>query len=584
MSYLQGVIDHMKTKFLIIKRYWNKIAKKELEISSDFSLSKDDDEIRIGEVIDHRLDKNGCETLTGDSIIIRNKSDRLEIVGDKLGFQWMYFHNNKDFGIISSNFWEVLKNLERFSFNKYEFLSSIFSAKSKIFNDTFINEIKILPPGSKLIMRSDGSFKVINCFDLKYTGEVTSEKKAAKELYEAIDEWIKRLIERYENRNVITGISGGWDSRLIPHFILKYKDPREVHGFIIGESRPRRFFLSFDHRLAYKIADFYNIDISHWDFDKDSIWDKVTLDVYSNPLKTSNILKTVVVEQKLLDTSLLISGGNGVIVGGHVINEKVNEMNTEELIDFMTKKFTYVYYRPQGISRRINSAMHYLLGSKYKYDFSYIVPKWWMKTFKEQLYGYIESNSEKKSFSEILMWYHLNIASKVGAFESLNNQVEAFSIYYPIVFEKTLRWNINLLIGRKVLREMVIEYIPDLSKIPGQNLSLPLTTKSKKLTMLKQLSELLIRGIGLDYFRWAKWKEYEMLVKAVSQSRNDYFEDVLNIKTSLLPEISRDPHISFWAKRNIIKFKIVLDVITSGNYKYIGESDFNERLLRMYKL
>jgi len=167
------------------------------------------------------------------------------------------FYNEKT-AAVSSNINDVIDyrdlTIHPEGFNNY--LAFGYSA----FGQTPIVGVKFLPHSSILIIMEDGQLKVEQKEDtsLKYLQRETTETEALKTLNHSIRSWEERV-----SGDIILPLSGGFDSRVLGHFI---NDPSRVKAFTYGTSRNQSH--SFEVINAKRLAQNLSFDWQQIELDE----------------------------------------------------------------------------------------------------------------------------------------------------------------------------------------------------------------------------------------------------------------------------------------------------------------------------
>jgi hypothetical protein len=457
-----------------------------------------------------------------------------------------------------------------------------------LFNETIIKSIKSLKETELLIYNlDDGNIRLKEYWDFRFneTCELNSETVCSR-----LDDSINRAVKRVVDKNGAlktygVGISGGLDTRIIPYY-LKKNGVKKIESFIIGRKKPKNFLLSRDHKNARKIARYYNIPHMECEYDSEKFKDKIYYDIRVQPLRSSNILK--VLTTNIPDFDILITGGYGTIVGGHLINEKLETLSENELAEAITSTFSRIN-PPQTKRGFIQKMLRFIISlfniGNVKDDNRKLMKKSIYGVISEdefilsmnKIYEYVKDEKRKgKSNYDIFMKYHLFISNKYGAFESLSGTKKSYSIYYPLTLEEVQKWSPHYVIGRKILEYLVFNNIPELTKVPGQNWKIPTyyTFKEKNentIRIHKAISLLMyyLRGSGLRYDDWVKEEDFINFSKKILEKENDYFHSIFNSEM-IIAKIDDIDELVF---ENLVKIKYILDCIINNEYEGWFESE-----------
>jgi len=521
-----------------------------------------------------------------------DKQDQvLYVVNDMLGIEPVYYtHENLSTGfVVSTDFWKLVDVIkpEVRDFNTQAIKELVFFYKP-LFNETIIKCIRSLRETAVLTYEvGEHSMRFDEYWDFSFDEACEfSLETVFRRLDDSIDRTVRRVVERNgASKTYGVGISGGLDTRIIPYY-LKKNGVKNIESFIIGRRNPKNFLLSRDHKNARKIARYYNIPHAECEYDSEKFEDKIYYDIRAQPLRSSNILK--VLTKNLPDFDILITGGYGTIVGGHLINEKLESLSEKELAETITSTFSRIN-PPQRKRNFIQKMLRFL-----KMLFNIGVAKGDNRRLRRKslqgvisedefisamnkIYEYVVDEKRKgKTNYDIFMKYHLFISNKYGAFESLSGTMKSYSIYYPLTLEEVQQWSPDYVIGRKVLEYLVFNNVPELTKVPGQNWRIPSyynfkDTNNFTIRIQKAISLFMfyLRGSGLRYDDWVKEEGFSNFSKKILERENEYFHSIFNTET-IMANIDDMEELVF---ENVVKMKYVLDCIINKEYEEWYESE-----------
>jgi asparagine synthase (glutamine-hydrolysing) len=174
--------------------------------------------------------KNFIHQLDGIfNIFIFDKSEnKLLLFNDWAGnHNLFYYFNGKNF-IFSTEIKGIMKIIDKKTIDKKAVISQIMFSHL-LFDYSLVEEIKLLDPGSILEFQ-DGNLKIENYFDLKNVYKLEDEKKASyyiEKLYYLFEEPTKKYLHK---NNISLPLTGGMDSRLLLHFLMKYQyDIKDIY-------------------------------------------------------------------------------------------------------------------------------------------------------------------------------------------------------------------------------------------------------------------------------------------------------------------------------------------------------------------
>lgn len=280
----------------------------------------------------------------------------------KYGLQDLYYYTNeKDTFILTDDYWEIIHIIKPdFSCLDIESIKENIILPYPLFDGTYVKGVRILLPGVFACYNvGNNKLDKYTYYNFKYsTDSNLSLEKATERMDSILDNAIKSIKNDCGDVQYAIGLSGGLDSRVIPYYAKK--NGLRLKSFIIGVKRPHKFFLSQDHKNARKLADIFRLKHTELEWNKDSLQEKMDLDVKNSPLSPSQLFKYEMLDSCKFD--VLLTGGNGLIVGSE-LPENINIMSDEKLADYicgMAKSF-----EPKSlIKRRIEKAISFLFNIK----------------------------------------------------------------------------------------------------------------------------------------------------------------------------------------------------------------------------
>ena len=521
-------------------------------------------------------DPENIKIFLGEFSLAWSNGLKVWLAVDRLGPRRLYYYLKGDLFIVSTSFWDILKIIEPEEEDLDGLALKELVVLFKPFNGrTFIKNLKYLMPGE--ILEYDlikNNVRSWTYYDFRFTPEHSlTVDKAVRRFESAIDKTIKVAVSR--NREKIFGvpISGGLDSRIIPYFLKKF-GVKSMVGYIIGKEKPHKIFPSYDHLNASRIAKIYNIPLVSIDYDHEDFEHKAILDIKAEPIYTSNILKSTYFS--FFD--LIVGGGYGTIIGGHILSKRILKMNLEELVDFLISHYSLLKYRSKP---SLLQFLMSLLGRgggqpiRLRKSIPGVISEEEFHKIRIEFKNYVESELNKgKKPGDIAMKYHLSLSHACGAFESLSCNVKSYSIYYPYMLNEIVKWPLNLLIGRKVLRRFIFVRLPELSKIPSQDPDVPLYFDFVRINGLKRfLLKLLhyvmfvLLGRSLNYNKWIRSKKFRKFAGNVMSRPNPLFRKFFFIKS--IDVLLKDKNINPFIIETLIKVKLMLDIIYYREYHRI---------------
>ena len=372
-----------------------------------------------------------------------------------------------------------------------------------------------------------------------------------------LDLTFSRIKKIQGDKKVSFGNSGGLDSRLVP--IYASQNNLNYSGLTILNKRPNKIFESITYRNSKKISAIYNFHNTFINYKFDNTNDRMLLDIRNNPFGTAEVLKNPY--DKTPDIDCYVTGGNGFIVGGNwskILSIKDEKKFINHFVNY-NAKIPAFNWTPKG-----NSILNELLTNE---DIKAI------NDYKIEFY----ENNKHKDFFSIIRTFHqfsLNKCSPAGGFESINRCYKTYNIYYPIVFENTLKWNPEFFPSRIILKELIKKKSQRLYKIPEQNYS---RLDDKKLTIAKKIERRLVlkyRNWGLNYEDWVNQHSFKTYSNEVLNRENEQFYNLLGMKKQKFIALKIMENIHPSVALDVLKLKKILDIITYKEYDFVDYKSF----------
>lgn len=504
-------------------------------------------------------------------ITAEKQSKNITVMNSVSGLVPIYYYcsGNGRF-CIEDNFWDVIDYI-----NPDETDMDINSIKEHmsipfpLYDNTFVKKMKVLLPNTKLIYDfGKDSISLEELFDYEY-----DESNAAVPLSEILDSAYKRidcLVKKiYAECGDITygvGISGGLDSRIIPHFCKK--NGLKIAGFIFGIKRPNWLFLSQDHRNAGKIADYYEFKMTEVKWTNRNLSKRILEEIKYFPMGSAEFFKYEPID----DFDVLIHGGNGYVVGSS-LPENIESMTENELVDSI-RKLGLIFYPNSLFNLRVEKIVRFLTNRDKKIERR---PEWFdkvifpdiEKNIIDKLQEYVKSEKLKGKSNvyifERYFHYQLGCKNKFGAFESLNGNKRSFSIYMPYLFGDTLSWGLDCFKGRKFLKKFILTYIPELGNIEEQNYKGNIKAKrSGTISKIINLGKFAVRGNGTSAVEVRYFKKNISAFKATMNNGTVWFYNIFNIE-NYIDAIAKFDNTRVASR--LWKLKMVIDIIEKKEYK-----------------
>ncbi len=499
----------------------------------------------------------------------------ITFVTSKFGLENLfYFYDGENF-CISDSFWEIADLVCNSEGDiSQENVKEAMNGCYPIIDGTYLNNVFYVQPSIIGTYSQKDGLKLERYFEFRYLpDEKMDNKKVSEEINRLIKKAIIKVKEECGDVRYAYGLSGGLDSRLISF----YAKNLPIESFIIGDPRPHRILLANDHRNARKIASLYgkNHTECNWNLD---VFNYVKLmDIKNDPMGAPQFFKG----QKEIDIDVLLTGGNGYIVGS-TIPDRIEELTEENLAKVLLGLGREFIPRTQR-SRHIEKAIKLILNKDVQINSH---KKWFEKIHSNSIEErmekkYIEYIREeklkgKKNIDIYEGYFHniLGARNKYGGFESLSGTVRSFSIYNPHVLVESLKWPVEALKDRKALKMLIKTHMPLAYDIGEQKYEGSLDEKKRGLFLkIINIFMFVLRGNGSEMVN-SKYKYVRTLFVKEMKIPTKWFFNIFDIKNDI-DAISRFDNkyaiLKFW------KIKIVLDMLETRQYKeYLSKSQYKD--------
>lgn len=512
--------------------------------------------------------------IEGGFVIVRydNTSKEISFGNDRIGREPLfYFHDGKNF-ILSDNFWEVLNLIDSNSSRIDPQSVKEFAVFGYTLSyDTIIKNLCHFPPASigKYLLR-EHKLDINQYWDLVYNPkEDLSIDEAIERLDLCFDSFISRIATRHASETIYgLGLSGGLDSRLIPHYAVKHN--MILKCFIIGEKSPHNLFLSFDRKCAREIARYYGLDLFEVDYNADPLEIKSIHDIQYYPMGHSQVFITLL--NSLPSFDVLLNGLGGGELFGSNIPADIMHLSKDALVDYIIQRYSYIYkfhVMSMSTSRFINFILRGKMPSKtiVKRDsIEGILTRDEFAEARNKIFHFVEANSNKSNIS-IIQKYLLFINMKgsyLGFNESLHGTKPSYSLFLnPYVLPETLTWKHEFLINRHLQTQLYLKKFTELSKIPS-DYQVPIFYREENSLHRKitSLVDYVVRGKGLEFIDWAWNKKFKAFSFKILSRESHIFDSMFD-KTKILTLPKADMRIF----ENLVKIKQITDLLESNGYK-----------------
>jgi asparagine synthase (glutamine-hydrolysing) len=522
-------------------------------------------DISINQLIELIITKNIEElrSICGDFVltIYDKKEDKIFFINDRAGRNIVYY-SQKNHLTISDDFWSIIRhdNYTLKDIDTIELKTQLFFSASSAYStiikgvNIFENAIFMNFNGIKLEQKKYWYFKLIK-------NNLTLNEKY-DQLDNALNESFK-TINIFNKKDTIYGIgvSGGMDSRIIPHYA--FKNNMKLKSFIIGEEKPNLFLKSNDHTSSDLVVKYFNLEHKKLEFNELSYQEKNKIDCTFNPIGSSQIFKIPNIDK--CDFNVLLTGASGFIVGSSPFYSKNKTLDLLDTLFIQQSdlKLKVKFYR-------IKKALNYLFGNLFNIkdvledSIDNIISKNEIKEIRKNLQIYID-NLDSLTHTEKLMNYSIGILgqkNKSGAFESLVNYKKNYTPYTPFLLNIVQTWTEEDIYDRKIFEDFINIRLPELANIKQQNHKPSVSVNRPNICQkILSLTTYVIRGQGvMNYNNWAKQKEFKSFIKK-ELSDGDYISRYIDIYK--IQKLVNNNQLNADVLANCIKMNTILKMIDS---------------------
>lgn len=523
------------------------------------------------------------------------ESRKVYFANSKLGRETLFYFYDGDSFILSDDFWEII-NLIAPSASEIDAQSvkefAVFH--HALFHKTIVKNVNFLPPASIGEFSLEGhTCNLKQYWDFRYKlNEHLTISEAADRLDRLLDNGVRQIKERNGEYVVYgVGLSGGLDSRLIPHYALKHN--LALRSFIIGEKRPHKFILSGDHSSARKLAKYYKVEHCEVEYDSENFGNKSFYDVRYFPMGSSQVFITV--HSELPKFEILLTGMDGGELLGATLPSNIMRLNAEELLDAIIQFFSYMYVfkkkiiiskllrypiRLTKLMFRSNSFEGVLRseGVVKRERIDGIIDETAFITARAKIHQFIKANSDKPNIDILqkYLFFHIAYRNKYGAFGSLHGRQKSYSVFLdPYLLEEALTWKPEFLINRRLQNYFFVKRFPELAKIKAQDAreAIYYRNRSNSLRRVVAFVMYFIRGVGvMRYVDWAWSKRYKDYSSRIILREGKIFNSIFD--TEKVMKLAKEDMRIY---ENLVKLKQILDLIETKGYKNFFEYSEGEK-------
>lgn len=450
---------------------------------------------------------------------------------------WYTYHKGNRF-ILSDDFWDIVKIVQP----SYEDIDPEQARLSlvalSVTGETLIRNLRLVPPFCMgKYDPSANQLSVSRYMDFKYTGEISDVEVAAERMDQILDQSMQKIKSICGDVVYGIGVSGGLDSRVIPHYALK--NGMKLEGFNICVPRPHKLFLARSCKKAQEVAQAFGIPYRNTKWDPATVEEKVKTKVRKYPLGIGR--NSFKYEPDMPEFDTLLTGASGLIVGS-MLPVQINAFSREELIAEMQSFFNKEENYRTFIARAARG-LNYLLGTKFsghsESAIKNLVSAADIQKTRDGIVTLVDNGIRAGQTNlEIYEDFFFNVMgfrNYYGAYESIFGTKRSFSIYIPFLLKETLKWSPELLFNRKVLNELIVKKIPEVKNVqaelyepaPGQKLS--------RWNKIANMVDFVVRGNGAavdDY--WMKKASVKKKLAARLNNGCQWFAQIFNTDAKVL--------------------------------------------------
>jgi hypothetical protein len=495
-------------------------------------------------------------------ILLDTINGEIAFANDRLGRETLLIGERGQDLFLSDDFWTMarltqsrLEDIDDQSVKEFVFFLY------PLFNKTILRHVKLLPPATIGKRTPTSAIRMTSYWDFRFR----------ENRYQNIDQALSNLdsalhgamdsIQALNPKAVYgVGISGGLDSRIIPHIAMSHGV--SLKSFIIGTAKPRGLWLSNDHANARRIATLFDLYHDEIDYDECHLEEKLQQDTTYNPLGDAEIVKTVRCD---LPFDVLLNGQTSMLMI-RWIAELSNSLNEKDLLNALLRSFTRLIPVPSELSK----GRAYLIGKSNNEVVPDCMPGLLsyeeIRTAIRSIRDFISQNNDKthrEIYQKYAIW-HIATKSKNGIFESLHGKKKAYSIYYPFLLNEILCWKKEFFQDRWIIKEYIRRYAPKLAQIRTQDPTPDFSKNGQASSWMKYSAFLsfAIRGRGVVRYRsWMASSPVKRFCDQVFSRPNPMFERLFDLDT-----VKSLPAGHFRLTENLLKVKHILDLIASGQF------------------
>lgn len=516
---------------------------------------------------------NGFE---GAISVVYADNEACFFASDRNGIERLYIYHKEDTFLLSDDFWDIIRIVQPSyeDINPEQARMSLFGLS--VSGETFINNLKTVLPFT--IGRYDpfsNQLKEERYLQFRYTNEISDVDTAVERMDRILDNAMKYIKETCGNVKYGIGVSGGLDSRVIPHYALK--NGMELVGFNVCVPKPHGLLSARSCKNARQIADAFQISYQNIQWDPDTVEQKISASVQCYPLGGGR--NSFKYEPKIPVFDVLLTGASGFVVGS-MLPTRINTFSREELIGEMLSLFNKKENGRTFIARAARG-INYIFGTNFNCNSRSAICQLITPADIEKAQGAIirfidngiQAGQTNLEIYEDFLSNVMGFRNRYGAYESIFGKVRSFSIYVPFMLKETLKWTPELLFDRKVLNALIVKKVSEVKDIKSELFEPAPGQKISKWNKLINMVDFVVRGNGAavdDY--WIKKKAVKKKLAQRLDNGCSWFTNIFNIdatklKTKILKSNESELMIDVW------ELKALIDTLEQKEYMNFESSE-----------
>ncbi len=521
----------------------------ERSVPSDLVISKDgrsfyvgcdfdrtDDELfSSGWEDDPRVLNEGCSAL----YIVRFDEDGCVFAADTTGRELLFYYHDGRRLVLSDSFWGILKVVQPgYDDMDWPVVSQMIAAGGGVPCDhtTPVRGLRWLAPNT--ICRFDARAGTLSCevfAEVRRTGEIKSMDEAVESFDSAMRDMARLLAERHAGLTFGLGLSGGLDSRTALHYLLQ--EGVSPVCFNTCVSRPHKVLLATSVRNERALASSAGVSCTEVEWDPATIASKNAAMLRECPLgPCGHFTNAYKYEARgCPDFDILVTAGQaiGPMLVGVSADEGSDELSEDDVCASLFHlctgdplPFAFTEWLVRGKARSLG-----LLGDAPDEGpggrtWAGICGKPTYDAIASQVGEFVGRRFERGwRPADITLDFRtscLGAIGRNGAYESRLGSAKSYTIYTPFLVRQGLTWDIPLVEGRRVLKELIARKAPELSGV-GEETYGSIGRTGRVGADLGKL-DFLLRGSGIMAHEWhARNRSIREAFLADARSPNAWF-------------------------------------------------------------